>query len=202
MRASCCTELCGFKDPSPQRLTLHKQLGSDLPAAGPALASSSIRRPPLPPQFPSWALQTINRSRFEQEGSSEPAWAAGQTGAPGSWGKGCVVWQGQLSLRTLLLPQNANGGGWARFGTCRHLGEGPPTLCSLRGFSKAARPEASPATSHPDLSGCPCQGTSVLTRGNQPPARPCQDISVRPPRLLASSVFQKQASSCVLIPHP
>lgn len=102
-----------LQKPSPQRLTPHTQPGSDLPAAGPGLLSSSIRRhPPTPPPPTVVALlgtANYNRSRFQQGGSSKPTCTAGQTGASGSWGTGCVVWQGQLFLQTLLLPRNAAG---------------------------------------------------------------------------------------------
>jgi len=57
----------------------------------------------------------------------------------------------------------------------------PNLLRFLHGFSKAAQPAVSPAASHPDLSGWPCQGTSVLTCGNWPPACLCQDISEQTP---------------------
>lgn len=183
--------------PSPQSLTLHKQLGSDLPAARPGLLSSSVRRhPPSHRGFPSWARQTITALASSKKGAVNlHAWL----GRRAPWGAGGRdVWSGRdsFSCRPFCCPRAqqagkwTDGGGWARFGACRKLGDSPPTLCSLCGFSKAAQPAASPATSHPDLSGWPCQGTSVLTCGIQPRARLCQDMSERQPPP-PSSTFQR-----------
>lgn len=172
---------------SPQHLTPHKQPRTDLPAAGPGLLSSSARRPPPPLWLSSWALQTISSLALSKKGAVNPHARLGRRAPWGAGGRDVRSGRESISGRPFCCPRmqragkQSDGGGWARFGACRQLGDSPPTLCSLHGFSKAAQPAASPTTSHPDLSGWPCQGTSVLTCGNRPPTRPCQDISERPP---------------------
>lgn len=172
--------------PNPQHLTLQKQPRSEFSAAGPGLLSFPPGDPPLPLCLPSWAPQTITAPAWSEEGAAQPH---ARLGRQAPWGAGGgTVWSGRDSVscspfccpRTQQAGKWSDSGGWARFSAHRQLSVGlPQVLCSLHDFSKAAQPAASPATSHPDLSSWPCQGTSVLTCGNWPPARLCQGISER-----------------------
>lgn len=94
---------------SSQHPTLQRQPRSDFPAAGPGLLSFPPGEPPPFTVFALLGTTNYNCSCWERGGSSAATCTAGQAGALGSWGKGCVVWQGQRFLQPLLLPQNAAG---------------------------------------------------------------------------------------------
>lgn len=163
-KASAGREPCGFRELSLRHLTLLRQRGSDVQAAGPANNQAYSHLPVGAPPAVISLMGNANYSCscFQQEGSNKPTCMAGHTGALGSWGKGYSVRQGRLHFQTLLLPHNAAGRETERqrrLGTawCWRAAGCLPPLCSLHGFSKAAQPAAPPAASHPDLPGWPAK---------------------------------------------